>query len=180
MEGLQEKRKKDNVLKKTWERYTSFGHGQIQKASPTSPPLIASSGRPMVKSKSWSTFCPSSPLSPRLEKRVGGSKNSRLGSLSPKGCLSVYVGPDRQRFVVKIEYTNHPLFKMLLEKAEMEYGFNVDGPLMLPCEVDVFIKILYEMEAKDDDDNNNNSSRCKFSRSRSSYHLLNSSSRLVA
>lgn len=52
----------------------------------------------------------------------------------PEGYFSVYVGPDRQRFVVKTTRINHPLFKVLLEEAEKEYGYNCDGPLVLPCD----------------------------------------------
>lgn len=75
--------------------------------------------------------------------------------VAPTGCFSVYVGPDRERFVIKTEYVNHPLFKMLLEDAESEYGFNCDGPLQLPCDVDLFYKVLAEMDSGrefDDDD----------------------------
>lgn len=181
MEGLLEKRKKGSILKKTWDRCMSLGNVQLQiRAPPSSLLSTTSPDRPkaMVKSKSWSTFCPSSPLSPRVDK-VFGSKNPGVSPLSPKGCLSVYVGPDKQRFVIKIGCTNHPLFRMLLEEAEIEYGFHSDGPLMLPCEVDLFIKVLCEMEANDHDDSTN-SSRCRFSRNRSSYHPLGPSSRMVS
>lgn len=71
--------------------------------------------------------------------------------MTPEGCFSVYVGPQRERFVIKAEYANHPLFKMLLEEAELEYGFNSEGPLELPCNVDIFYKVLVEM----DDDGRN-------------------------
>ncbi|KAL6494960.1 hypothetical protein OROGR_030879 [Orobanche gracilis] len=75
----------------------------------------------------------------------------KKSSSSPNGCFSVYVGPERQRFVIKTEYANHPLFKMLLEESEMEYGFVNEGPLLLPCEVDIFYKVLAEMDGGDDD-----------------------------
>lgn len=170
------------MLKKTWQRCKSIGHGQMNdRAPPTSLLSIPGSPtRPMVKSKSWSTFHPSSPISQRVDKlTMARSKNQRVSPLSPKGCLSVYVGPDKQRFVLKIGCTSHPLFRMLLDEAELEYGYHSDGPLMLPCEVELFIKVLYEMEANDHDENSS-SSRCRFPRSRSSYHLLGSSGRLVA
>ncbi|XP_021748074.1 auxin-responsive protein SAUR72-like [Chenopodium quinoa] len=182
MEGLQDKRKKGSVLKKTWERCKSIGHGQVLVRAPSSSLLSIPSSPDrsrMVKSKSWSALCPSSPLSPRLDKLSGSNnRNPRVSPLSPKGCLSVYVGPDKQRFVIKISCTNHPLFKVLLEQAESEYGFH-DGPIMLPCEVDLFVKVLYEMEANDPEDSTN-STRCRFPRRSSSYHLLTTSSRLIA
>lgn len=63
----------------------------------------------------------------------------------PKGCFSVYVGSERQRFIVKTKFVAHPLFKMLLDEAEVEFGFQNDGPIRLPCKVDLFYKVLAEM-----------------------------------
>ncbi|KAL3617577.1 hypothetical protein CASFOL_037898 [Castilleja foliolosa] len=71
---------------------------------------------------------------------------------TPNGCFSVYVGPEKQRFVIKTEWANHPLFKMLLEDAELEYGFKNEGPLLLPCDVDLFHKVLGEMDGGDEFD----------------------------
>ncbi|KAL6584366.1 hypothetical protein OROMI_003655 [Orobanche minor] len=64
----------------------------------------------------------------------------------PAGCFSVYVGPEKKRFVIKTEFANHQLFRILLEDAELEYGFTNKGPLLLPCEVDFFVKVLAEMD----------------------------------
>ncbi|KVH98983.1 Auxin responsive SAUR protein [Cynara cardunculus var. scolymus] len=38
---------------------------------------------------------------------------------------------------------------MLLEDAEIEYGYNTPGPILLPCDVDLFFKVVAEMEAKE-------------------------------
>lgn len=73
------------------------------------------------------------------------------GRVAPTGCFTVYVGPERKRFVIKTEYANHPLFKMLLEDAELEYGFCNDGPLLLPCHVDLFYTVLAEIDAANND-----------------------------
>lgn len=67
--------------------------------------------------------------------------------MPPEGFLAVYVGPDRDRFVINTESVNHPLFRMLLEEAEKEYGFDSVGPLTLPCEVSVFRRILESLNA---------------------------------
>ncbi|KAL1814570.1 hypothetical protein ACET3Z_017144 [Daucus carota] len=67
--------------------------------------------------------------------------------IAPRGCFFVYVGPEKQRFVIKTEYVNHPLFKTLLEDAEAEYGFMSDGPILLPCDVNLFYKVLAEMDS---------------------------------
>ena len=83
------------------------------------------------------------------------SQHKRKGAINtqvaPYGCFSVYVGPEKQRFVVRAEFANHPLFKMLLEDAELEYGYNSEGPILLPCDVDLFYKVLAELESGDDD-----------------------------
>ncbi|XP_015873590.3 auxin-responsive protein SAUR32-like [Ziziphus jujuba] len=69
--------------------------------------------------------------------------------VAPQGCFTVYVGPQKLRFVIKTQYANHPLFMKLLEEAESEYGYNSHGPLVLPCNVDVFYKVLMKMEGED-------------------------------
>lgn len=86
--------------------------------------------------------------------------------VTTQGCFSVYVGSDRQRFVIRTEYVNHPLFKMLLEEAESEFGYNSKGPLVLPCDVDFFLNLLMEL-ASDEAHRRG----CGFARSYSSYHL---------
>lgn len=45
---------------------------------------------------------------------------------------------------------HHPLFKMLLEEAEMEYGFDIQGPIQLPCDVEFFRQVLAEIENADE------------------------------
>ncbi|KAL4295089.1 hypothetical protein AHAS_Ahas18G0293200 [Arachis hypogaea] len=62
--------------------------------------------------------------------------------MAPNGCFSVYVGPEKQRFIVKIKHANHPLFMMLLEEAELEYGFQFDGPILLPCNLRFVLQSL--------------------------------------
>lgn len=86
--------------------------------------------------------------------------------VSTQGCFSVYVGSDKQRFAIKTEYVNHPLFKMLLDEAESEFGYNSKGPLVLPCDVEFFLNLLMEL-----DSNEANQHGCGFTRSYSYYHL---------
>jgi len=81
---------------------------------------------------------------------VGGGSGR---SSSPPGCFSVYVGPERERFVVRAECANHPLFRRLLDDAEREYGYAAQGPLALPgCDVDAFLNVLWQMENAADAD----------------------------
>ncbi|CAI0627804.1 unnamed protein product [Linum tenue] len=77
----------------------------------------------------------------------------------PKGYLAVYVGPELRRFIIPTSYLSHSLFKVLLEKAEEEFGFDHSGGLTIPCEIETFKFLLKCMEhhpkdhnADDDDD----------------------------
>lgn len=75
--------------------------------------------------------------------------SSSKKKVAPEGFFPVYVGPEKQWFAVKTNYANHPLFKMLLEDAEIEYGYNTPGPILLPCDVDLFYKVVAEMEVEE-------------------------------
>ncbi|KZV21433.1 auxin-induced protein 15A [Dorcoceras hygrometricum] len=71
----------------------------------------------------------------------GGSSPS--ATTSPRtGTFAVYVGEDRQRFMVPTSYLNHPLFKMMLEKAYNEFGFNQRNGLVVPCSVAAFREVM--------------------------------------
>ncbi|RCV28837.1 hypothetical protein SEVIR_5G440800v4 [Setaria viridis] len=84
--------------------------------------------------------------------KSGLSNGGGSGRASPAGCFSVYVGTERERFVVRAECANHPLFRRLLDDAEREYGYAAQGPLALPgCDVDAFLDVLWQMENDDDD-----------------------------
>ncbi|EYU43034.1 hypothetical protein ABFS82_04G122700 [Erythranthe guttata] len=123
--GDRKKKAKNSVLKKL-ERFMSFDR---QKK----PPSYSSNNSMFTKSRSWHSS--------------SSSTKNKAKEKAPIGCFSVYVGPENQRFVIKAECANHPLFKMLLEDAESEYGFKVEGPLRIPCEVDLFCRILAEMDS---------------------------------
>ncbi|KAE8710620.1 hypothetical protein F3Y22_tig00110319pilonHSYRG00012 [Hibiscus syriacus] len=122
---VEKMKRKKNVLLKAWERCKK------------------SSGTPLMrKSKSLRIF--SSMEEDNMKKK------NKWSQVAPEGCFSVYVGPQRQRFVVKTEMANHPLFKVLLEDAELEYGFNSEGPLLLPCDVGLFYKVMAEIDDNGD------------------------------
>ncbi|KAL7152778.1 hypothetical protein ABFS83_04G121400 [Erythranthe nasuta] len=119
--GDRKKKVQSTVLKKL-ERFLSFDR---QKKS------SSSSNSMLTKSRSWHS----------------STTKNKTKEKAPIGCFSVYVGPEKQRFVIKTECANHPLFRRLLEDAESEYGLKVEGPLRIPCEVDLFCKILAEMDS---------------------------------
>ncbi|KAF0909130.1 hypothetical protein E2562_031633 [Oryza meyeriana var. granulata] len=58
-------------------------------------------------------------------------------------CFSVYVGVRQQRFIVRMESMNYLLFRALLEEA---FGYAAVGPLQLPCDAAVFVRVLEQIE----------------------------------
>ncbi|XP_058111843.1 uncharacterized protein LOC131255161 [Magnolia sinica] len=73
-----------------------------------------------------------------------GAKRRRF--VIPSGYLTVYVGAKRHRFVIPTRFLNLPIFVSVLKKAEEEFGFQMCGGLVLPCEVDFFIGVLKILE----------------------------------
>jgi SAUR family protein len=70
-------------------------------------------------------------------KKVGSKKS---------GVFALYVGEERQRYVVPTRYLSHPLFKMLLEKAYNEFGFEQRNGLVVPCSVSAFHEVVNAIE----------------------------------
>ncbi|GJN18980.1 hypothetical protein PR202_gb06204 [Eleusine coracana subsp. coracana] len=56
----------------------------------------------------------------------------------PKGFFALYVGQEMKRFVIPTEYLGHWAFEPLLREAEEEFGFQHQGALRIPCDVEVF------------------------------------------
>lgn len=154
--NLIEGKGKKGLILKAWERCRSFGGIGSSRSRHAAK----------LKSKSWTGSAAAST-------READPKRAKNPRVAPEGCFSVYVGAQKQRFVIKTECLNHPLLKMLLEEAESEYGYTNDGPLELPCDVDHFVKVLVEMDCDEIHP------RCSFSKTYSSYHLL-PSPRLLA
>jgi SAUR family protein len=63
----------------------------------------------------------------------------------PRGCVAVYVGEERQRFVIPIMYLSHPFITRLLasEEAEGELAYTYGGPLTVPCDVGDFEQVKW-------------------------------------
>ncbi|CAD6224294.1 unnamed protein product [Miscanthus lutarioriparius] len=92
---------------------------------------------------------------------------------APEGCFTVCVGAGRQRFVVRTECVNHPLFRALLEEAEEAFGYAAAGPLTLPCDADAFVRVLEQIEEEDDGAGQAAAvARCGLVRGHSAYRLL--------
>ncbi|KAH6755454.1 SAUR-like auxin-responsive protein family [Perilla frutescens var. hirtella] len=100
----------------------------------------------------------------------------RMITTAEKGSIPIYVGPgpgpEKERFVIKTRQVNHPLFKILLEEAELEYGYaGNNGPLMLPCHVDHFLDVLIQIDFCDEEIAQEKG-RTIVARTYSSYHFL--------
>lgn len=100
--------------------------------------------------------------------RCRSSKKAR--GRPPEGCLAVYVGPARERFVVRAECVNHRLFRALLEEAEEAFGYAAAGPLALPCDADAFVRVLEQIE--EEAAAGEVVPRCGLARGHSAYRLL--------
>lgn len=92
-----------------------------------------------------------------LGNKRGGSRAAHVQKskswprVAPEGCVTVYVGPEKERFVIRTECVNHPLFKELLDEAERVYGYAREGPIELPCDVDRFDRVLWEIDGRDEE-----------------------------
>ena len=63
-----------------------------------------------------------------------------------KGHFAVYT-KEGKRFAVPIDFLNHPIFKVLLEIAEEEFGTTAHGPLQVPCEEE-FMEYIFTLLRK--------------------------------
>ncbi|KAL7174415.1 hypothetical protein ACSBR2_033636 [Camellia fascicularis] len=67
---------------------------------------------------------------------------------TPTGHFAVYVGEERRRFVVPTGFLSHPLFKMLLEKAYDEFGFEQRDGLVVPCSMAAFQEVVSAVQRR--------------------------------
>lgn len=74
----------------------------------------------------------------------GRSTSTTTGvQVIPKGFLAVYVGTTVvRRCVIPTSYLSMPDFRILMERAADEFGYEQEGGLRLPCEEEDFEKIL--------------------------------------
>ncbi|CAG7869499.1 unnamed protein product [Brassica rapa] len=96
--------------------------------------------------------------------KKGSCKSHRLTNMMEKwrkckkGHFSVYTR-EGKRFVLPLDYLKHPIFQVLLEMAEEEFGSTICGPLKVPCDGGLMDHILMLLRMKslsshggDDDD----------------------------
>ncbi|CAM0946964.1 unnamed protein product [Alopecurus aequalis] len=87
-------------------------------------------------------------LAPKAGKHGGGG--AAAAADVPKGFFAVCVGEEMRRFVIPTEYLGHWAFEELLREAEEEFGFQHEGALRIPCDVEVFEGILKLVGRKED------------------------------
>ncbi|XVF48839.1 hypothetical protein PTKIN_Ptkin03bG0220600 [Pterospermum kingtungense] len=110
--------------------------------------------RPNTPNSEGNNGCVSGPINKRLTNvnvmNCDSDEESCHGPNAPpdvpKGYLAVYVGPELRRFIIPTSYLTHPVFKVLLEKAEEEFGYDHNGGLTLPCEIETFKYLLQCIE----------------------------------
>ncbi|KAJ8422624.1 hypothetical protein Cgig2_026201 [Carnegiea gigantea] len=82
-----------------------------------------------------------------LDTKSSGPNGSSPTKKIPVGFFAVYVGEERQRFIVPMRFLSHPLFKILLEKAQDEFGFEQKSGLLIPCSVSTFQEVVNAVES---------------------------------
>lgn len=83
---------------------------------------------------------------PYNECLLKGYEEEQPSNTTPTGFFALYVGEERQRYVVPTSYLSHPLFKILLEKAYNEFGFAQKNGLAVPCSVSTFQEVVNAIE----------------------------------
>ncbi|KAK4351892.1 hypothetical protein RND71_027410 [Anisodus tanguticus] len=80
-----------------------------------------------------------------LGKKNGYQDEQGLPMDVPKGHFVVYVGGNRTRYIVPISILSRPEFRILLQRAEEEFGFDHDMGLRIPCDEDFFESLTSSM-----------------------------------
>ncbi|PKU60262.1 auxin-responsive protein SAUR66-like [Dendrobium catenatum] len=58
----------------------------------------------------------------------------------------VFYAKGGKRFLVPLKYLDHPIFRVLLEVAEEEFGNVACGPLRVPCEEELIDHLVSLIE----------------------------------
>nr|DAD25809.1 TPA_asm: hypothetical protein HUJ06_027277 [Nelumbo nucifera] len=71
----------------------------------------------------------------------------------PKGFFPVYVGEDRHRYNVPLEYLSFPSFEALLKQSVEDDYFDprIDGPITIPCTTKTFEEVLKFIREKQEE-----------------------------
>ncbi|KAK8641679.1 hypothetical protein V6N13_011060 [Hibiscus sabdariffa] len=92
-------------------------------------------------------FLSSSNYDPTIKKSLLTDRELSDGGIKgsghvPKGSVAVYVGPELRRFVIPLRFLAMPEFRDLMDEAAEEFGFQKEGGLQIPCDVQYFEYVL--------------------------------------
>ncbi|GLT55319.1 hypothetical protein SLA2020_284530 [Shorea laevis] len=85
----------------------------------------------------------------RRERLTKAEKAKSNGAVRvPKGHVALYVGKEKKRYEVPVKYLSLPSFEQLLAQSQPnELDIKNDGPIVLPCTIDTFNRLLWEAKA---------------------------------
>lgn len=77
--------------------------------------------------------------------------NSSVPIDVPEDHLAIYAGNLQvmRRYIIRTSYLNHPLFRLLLDEAEKEFGFEQRGVLRIPCEAKLIERLIWMLQTND-------------------------------
>ncbi|XP_042508790.1 auxin-responsive protein SAUR71-like [Macadamia integrifolia] len=75
-------------------------------------------------------------------RKASSSSSSQNPATVPSGFLAVYVGSELRRYVIPATYLSVPEFRVLMERAAEEFGFEQEGGLKFPCGEEDFEEVL--------------------------------------
>ncbi|KZV43174.1 hypothetical protein F511_33412 [Dorcoceras hygrometricum] len=68
----------------------------------------------------------------------GGKHKNKI----PRGLVAVYVGSEQRRFLVPVRFLSVPDFRIAMEMAAEEFGYEKEGGLRIPCDEHDFEQLL--------------------------------------
>ncbi|XP_074266410.1 auxin-induced protein X15-like [Silene latifolia] len=99
-------------------------------------------------------FLPRPPSYVRLSnknKDIDDGKYDDQGGVTPKGHVPVMVGNEEgkwKKFVVPTWFMKDPSIVALLQLSADEFGYNHQGVLQIPCDIQVFQSIIAKLSKK--------------------------------
>ncbi|KAK1323134.1 Indole-3-acetic acid-induced protein ARG7 [Acorus calamus] len=84
----------------------------------------------------------------RRERRRRWDEKEEAKAVVPRGCVAVYVGEEKRRFVIPAEYLGTPDFGVLMEVVAEKFGFEQVGGLRIPFDEEAFVEFLGFLEEK--------------------------------
>ncbi|KAL3835345.1 hypothetical protein ACJIZ3_010081 [Penstemon smallii] len=73
---------------------------------------------------------------------LSDGQQTRNSGIIPKGFMAVYVGPENRRFVIPTRFLSVPDFRVEMDRAAEEFGYEQEGGLRIPCDEQDFEQLL--------------------------------------